>query len=90
MGQKVAFRMRNMRDSVVGNIVAIVQESVGKVAAWATHGEEKERYAIGVAHRYHVTHTTLTSVTLLNSSTSTSGLLFLIMKIYAPSPTPGS
>ena len=41
MGQKVAFRMRNIWDIVIGNIVVIVQDKVRKVAAWATHGEEK-------------------------------------------------
>ena len=38
MVPNAVFRMRDMGDIVVGSTVAVVQESVRKVAAWATHG----------------------------------------------------
>jgi len=38
MVQNVAIRMSNMEAIVVGNIVAVVQERVRKVATWANHG----------------------------------------------------
>jgi len=43
MVQKIEIRMRNVGAVVVGNIVAIIQESVRKVATLATHGGEKDR-----------------------------------------------
>jgi hypothetical protein len=36
--QKIAFRLRNMGNIVVGNILGVIQEIVSKEAAWATHG----------------------------------------------------
>jgi len=91
MVQNAVFRARN-RDIVVGNIVTVVQESVRKVATWATHGREKERYAIGsggAAHRCNCTIPLTWAKSLNSSNSSTSRLLFLIMRIYVPSPAPG-
>jgi len=85
------FRMRDMGNIVVGSTVAVVQESIRKVAAWATYGGVKEISVIGsggAVHQCSHTPTGLTWANLLNSSTSTSRFLFLIITIYTPSPAP--
>ena len=38
MVQNIEFRMRNMPNIIIRNIEAVVQESIRKVTAWASHG----------------------------------------------------
>ena len=57
MAQSVEIGTRNTGEIVVRIAVVVVRESISKVAAWATHGGEKERFVIGsggVSKRPHM------------------------------------
>ena len=53
MVQNIVFGMRNMPNIVIRNIEAVIQESIRKVTAWASHGGGEERWVGGASKRPH-------------------------------------